>query len=107
VKSQSPDYSTVLRLCRTAFAVCIFCASFAAAQISERISSVTIAGTAATGTPLTVQANLVHPDIIDHIDLAYRHFGESSYRRVEMVVNGNAAVADIPATSVAPPFVEY
>lgn len=104
---QFPDYSTVSRMCRRVLALCVLCASLAVAQISERISSVTIAGAVATGAPLTVQANLVHPDIIDHIDLAYRHFGENSYRRIEMVVNGNAAVADIPATSVAPPFVEY
>jgi len=96
----------VARRVRQTCAVMLLLFSVATAQISDRISGVA-AGTGTAGQPLTIRAELVQPASIDRIELAYRQFGENTYRRMEMAVSGNTASVTLPGTSVSPPFVEY
>ena len=96
----------VARCVRQTGVVFFLLASIATAQISDRISSVRV-GTATAGQPLIIQADLVQPASLDRIEIAYRQFGESSFRRMEMAISGNTAAVTLPGTSVVPPFVEY
>lgn len=75
-------------------------------QISDKILSVKT-GEVNEGQPLTVEAELVGTIRINQLLLAYRPFGSSEYRQVEMQVVGNTARATIPADQVIPLEMEY
>jgi hypothetical protein len=76
------------------------------AQISDKISSVT-AGSYLPGRPLTITAELSGASLIERIEVAYRQFGQRDYRRAEMAIIGSTATASVPASELAPPFLEY
>jgi hypothetical protein len=75
-------------------------------QISDKISSVTV-GEYVEGQPLAVRAELSRTAGFERIFLAYRQFGQSEYKEIEMSVVGNVASATIPGSEVHPPFIEY
>ena len=75
-------------------------------QISDKIAKVT-APPVPQGQPASIQAELINPAVIQRMEVAYRPFGEQSYKRMEMSVVGNLATATIPATATLPPFLEF
>jgi hypothetical protein len=77
----------------------------AIAQVSTRVSSVS-PEEATAGNPLTLTVELQQVGEIDRILLLFRMFGEGQYRRIEMDITGNRAVATIPGSTVIPPFIE-
>src|SRR5205809_545521 len=76
------------------------------AQVSDKISRVTV-GRYQQGQPLSIQAELADVAAIDHIEMAYRPFGQTEYKQVEMALTGNVASASIPPGQLAAPFLEY
>ncbi len=76
------------------------------AQVSDKISKVT-APAVPQGQPVSIEAELINPAVVQRVEVAYRPFGEQSYKRMEMSVVGNLATATIPASATAPPFLEY
>src|SRR5258707_4807343 len=77
-----------------------------ASQISDKIIRVNV-GQVNTGEPLSIQIELANSAAIDRVDLAYRSFGESEYKHVDMQIQGNVAAASIRPTDLSPPFLEY
>src|SRR5260221_9588173 len=73
------------------------------AQISDKIARVNVEQYRA-GEPLPIQVELVNSAAIDRVDLAYRSFGESEYRHLDIQMQGNTASASIPPNDLAPPF---
>ena len=64
-------------------------------------------GEAKEGTELVVAADLYQTAGISQILLSYRIFGQSEYKKREMLISGNKASAKIPAEDVVPPYLEY
>lgn len=93
------------RLPLTAIAL-LFLSCIASAQISDKVSRVTV-GTAAAGEPLTFQADLLQPDVIERVDLAYRPLGQTDFRAMEMVMAGNSATVTLPGSVTSSPSIEY
>ncbi len=79
---------------------------YATAQISDKISKVTT-GPVRQGQPVTIEAELINPAIVQRVEVAYRPFGEQTYKRMEMSIVGNIASATIPPDQMIPPFLEY
>lgn len=80
--------------------------SIANAQISNRISSVTTEKPS-EGQPLGIRVELAQAIRFDRIILAYRSFGQSEYKELEMAVANNVATTSIPGRDVVPPSIEY
>lgn len=80
--------------------------SVLSAQVSERITAFRT-DTFRPGMPLTATVELSNTVGIDHIEFAYRQFGKQVYSRREMILSGTTATLTIPATDLAPPFLEY
>jgi hypothetical protein len=78
----------------------------AAAQISDKVVRVETAPYQA-GAPLGIRVELLNASLIDRIDVAYRSFGETDYKHLEMQMQGNSAQTVIPAKDLTPPFLEY
>lgn len=76
------------------------------AQISDKVLSVK-PSEAKEGQPLTLEAELVGTVQINQVLLAYRRFGASEYRQMEMSRIGNRASATIPGNEVVPMEMEY
>jgi hypothetical protein len=86
----------------------IICASFSQlyAQMSSYISSVKT-GDAKDKSPLTITVDLLSPDNISALSIAYRSFGQTEFQNEEMIVAGVSASITIPGNEVQPPFIEY
>ncbi|MGA2622945.1 MAG: hypothetical protein ABSF91_03750 [Bacteroidota bacterium] len=95
-----------LRFLRHVTALTLFCAVAALGQASDKIISVG-PNEAKEGEPLTIHAELAKAGIITQMLLAYRPFGASEYKKVEMTINGNTASATIPGGEVAPSAIDY
>jgi hypothetical protein len=78
----------------------------AIAQISDKVSKVT-AASVQEGQPLSIQVDLLNPALIKNAEVAYRHFGEQTYKRMELSIVGNAATGTISSGEVSPPFLEF
>lgn len=76
------------------------------AQISDKVSKVT-AAPVQEGQPLSVEVDLINPSLVAKVEIAYRHFGEQTYKRMELPVVGNTAGGSIASGEVLPPFIEY
>ncbi len=86
---------------RSAVLFCIMCAGpFLYAQISDRVSKVTVAPSA-PDQPVTINVDLVSPDRIERVEVAYRMYGQAEFQRTEASITGNTASALIPAAAVA------
>jgi hypothetical protein len=75
-------------------------------QISTRVASVST-GDAVAGMPVHVTVDLRQTTGLQAVLLLYRSFGESEYRRIDMDIIGNRATAQIPASAIIPPSLEY
>ena len=75
-------------------------------QISNIISSVRVSD-AKEKTPITVTAELFSADNVSSINLTFKSFGQSEFRKVEMFITGTTATATIPADAVEPPYLDY
>ncbi|MEW6652221.1 MAG: hypothetical protein AB1394_02005 [Bacteroidota bacterium] len=80
--------------------VCVF------AQVSNYVSEVK-AGTAQEKNPITIRAELISVESISEISLAYKPFGESEFKKMEMPIVENTASAVIAADMALPPYIEY
>ncbi len=88
-------------------AIALFLASAAATgQISDKVSRVSVS-TAAAGEPLTIQADLLQPEVIERVDLAYRPLGQTDFRFTEMAISGNSATATLPGSVTSASSIEY
>jgi hypothetical protein len=76
------------------------------AQMSNFISSVKT-GDAKDKSPLTISADLISPEAISAINIAFRSFGENEYKKMEMLMAGISASGTIPGENIQPPFIEY
>lgn len=106
MNSQTPDFFMALHRWYVYLLLYSLTISIGSAQISERISRVNT-GTIREEKALTIQIDLVQSDVVERIELAYRQFGETNFRFTEMSIAGNVATATLPASSMAPPFLEY
>lgn len=95
-----------LRFLRHVTGLTLFCAVAAFSQASDKIISVG-PNEAKEGEPLTIQAELAKAGIITQMLLAYRPFGASEYKQVEMTINGNTASATIPGREIVPSAIDY
>ncbi len=75
-------------------------------QISDIVSRVNVSQFK-PGEPLSIQAELINPASIERIELAYRSFGQSTFKQSEMSITGNAASLLVPFAELTPPFLEY
>lgn len=75
-------------------------------QISNIISSVRVSD-AKEKMPITITADLFSAENISSINIAYRSFGQTEFRKSEMIIMGNSAKVTIAAEAVAPPYLEY
>lgn len=57
--------------------------------------------------PVTLTVDLSPNFIFDKIEFAYRTFGESEFKRLEMIIANNRSSITIPADKVIPPYLEY
>lgn len=76
------------------------------AQVSDRIARISV-GRYDYGKPLPIQIELSNTAGLDHIDLAYRQFGQQTFKHIEMPVIASVASASVPAHDLVPPFIEY
>jgi len=79
---------------------------FVSGQISNIVSSVRVSD-AKEQMPITITADLFSTDNISSINIAFRSFGQTEFRKSEMIIMGNSAKVTIPAEAVAPPYLEY
>jgi hypothetical protein len=88
-------------------AIALFCfTAMLSAQPSRAVSDIEI-GTVKQGSPVTLQVSVLNLSSYSRIELAYRAFGVSEFRRMEMQFLGGAAIVSIPAGDVLPPYIEY
>jgi hypothetical protein len=84
----------------------LIAAGISYSQVSNIISSVRV-GESKERTPLAINAELFTADNVTSISIAYRAFGETEYKKMEMLLAGYTASVTIPAQYVLPPFIEY
>ncbi len=92
------------------FVLFFFCMSVfvidTVAQMSSFISSLRT-GDAKDKSPLVITADLISPENISALNVAFRSFGQSEYQKVEMLIAGTTASATIEGEFIQPPFIEY
>ncbi|MGE5313974.1 MAG: hypothetical protein ACM3Q4_04680 [Acidobacteriota bacterium] len=62
---------------------------------------------ASEGEPLTISVSLAQTSSLSRVMLFYRQLGASDFRSAEMQIARDSASAEIPASEIAPPFVEF
>ncbi|MDI6778645.1 MAG: hypothetical protein QME25_00375 [Bacteroidota bacterium] len=75
-------------------------------QISDKIINIEISPTI-ENQQVIINASLVSSQIFSSVELAYRTYGQSEFKRLEMNIIGNNAIGKIPADQVIPPFIDY
>ncbi|MEW6701965.1 MAG: hypothetical protein AB1298_04530, partial [Bacteroidota bacterium] len=75
-------------------------------QISNIVSSVKI-GDAKEKFPLPISAELFSSENISEISIAYKSFGQSEFKKAEMLIAGNTASVTIRAEAILPPYLEF
>lgn len=76
------------------------------AQVSNFISNVKV-DDAIENKSLKISAELFNIDEIYRIELMYKSFGKSEFKKIEMIVSGIHATTIIPSEEVIPPILEY
>lgn len=76
------------------------------AQVSDKILSIT-AAPVSENEPINISAVISPAFVYNKIEVAYRSFGETEFKRIEMQITGNHAVAVIPNSAAIPPYLEY
>ena len=99
----APDFPR--RVVLLALAQLFFLSAFSS-QISDIVSKINI-GSPHPGEPLRIEAELINAAVIDRVEIAYRSFGQTTFKMSEMSLVGNSASLTIPAADLAPPFLEY
>ncbi|MBI5730361.1 MAG: hypothetical protein HY963_04415 [Ignavibacteriales bacterium] len=79
---------------------------FVSGQISNIVSTVRVSD-AKEQMPITISAELFSSENISVISIAYKSFGQTEFRKAEMIIKGVTATVSIPAEAVAPPYLEY
>ena len=97
-------YTVKIILCVFLFSLLMIGKSFG--QVSNIISSVRI-GDAKEKMPLSISAELFTAENISIVSLVYRSFGQTEFKKTEMLIAGNTASVTIPADEVQPPYLEY
>ncbi len=87
-------------------AMVFFVASPAYGQITPIVARVD-AREALQNQALPVGVVLNQSTGVSRVVLAYREFGQSEYRELEMLLAGRSATVTVPAEYVTPPFLEY
>jgi hypothetical protein len=89
---------------RSVFRILIMAALLAAGtalgQISDRVSRVTV-GPADPGQPVVFRVELVAPDRLDRVEIAWRQYGQTDYHRTETAITGNVASATIAGSQTS------
>jgi hypothetical protein len=75
-------------------------------QLSSYISTVT-ALDVQENEDAEITLNFFQTQGLNKVLLAYRTFGESQYREMEVLISGTNGKVNIPAEFVSPPFIEY
>src|SRR5881394_2505714 len=75
-------------------------------QISDIVSRVNVSAPH-PGEPLRIEAELINAAVIERVEIAYRYFGETTFKISEMSLVGNTATVVVPITELTPPFLEY
>ncbi len=88
------------------FLILFLTATSVFAQISNIVSSVSV-GEAKEQTPLVIKAELFSAENVSTVQIAYKIFGQSEFKKAEMLITGTTAAATIPAEFVLPPLMEY
>jgi len=91
--------------------LCVFLFSFlmtneSFSQVSNIVSAVRI-GDAKEKMPLSISVELYTSENISVIGLVYRAFGQTEFKKTEMLIAGNTASVTVPADEVLPPYLEY
>ena len=84
----------------------ILTSNYVSGQISNIVSSVRVSD-AKEQMPITITADLFSADNISSVNIAFRSFGLTEFRKSEMIIMGNTAKVTLPAEAVAPPYLEY
>lgn len=100
-----PAHLLLQRAAVTAACV-LMVAARGSAQVSTKIASVS-PDFAVANAPITISADLIQGETVDHVYLVYRPFGESEYQRADMDLVGNTATVTLPSAVVVPPRIEY
>ncbi|MDI6803990.1 MAG: hypothetical protein QME58_09120 [Bacteroidota bacterium] len=88
------------------FAIFLFISNIVQAQVSDKILSIT-APPVSENESIKISAVISPAFVYDKIEVAYRSFGESEFKRIEMQITGNNAVAVIPNSATDTPYFEY
>ncbi|NUN69423.1 MAG: hypothetical protein HUU02_06895 [Bacteroidetes bacterium] len=89
-----------------ALILCLFTALPLAAQINTYLRTVR-PQSIMERQPLALSVELQQSTELSRVTLFYRPFGQSEFRSQEMQIMRDSAVAEVPATDVLLPFVEY
>ncbi len=84
----------------------LFVSNVAQAQVSDKILSIA-APPVSENEPIKITAIISPAFVYDKIEVAYRSFGETEFKRIDMQITGNNAVAVIPNSGAIPPYLEY
>lgn len=76
------------------------------AQVSDKILSIT-APPVLENESINIAAVISPAFVYNKIEIAYRAFGETEFKRTEMQITGNNAVAVIPNSAAYTPYLEY
>lgn len=76
------------------------------AQVSDKILSI-VAPPVLENEPINITAVISPAFLYNKIEIAYRTFGETEFKRTEMQITGNNAVAVIPNSTPYTPYLEY
>ncbi len=96
----------LLRKLFSFFLLMLFISSFLVAQVSDKILAVNT-GEGREGEPIEIKVELTNAVSVNQMFLNYRTPGMSDFKRVEMTLTGNSAIATIPGDEVVPTEIEY
>ncbi len=59
------------------------------------------------GEPLRIDAELINATVVQNVEIAYRSFGQTTYKVSQMSLVGNMASVVVPPADLIQPFLEY
>ena len=59
------------------------------------------------GEPLRIDAELINATVVQNVEIAYRSFGQTTYKVSQMSLVGNMASVVVPPSDLIQPFLEY
>lgn len=88
------------------FTFFLLIADIVQAQVSDKILSIHTPPVS-ENEPINISAVISPAYVYNKIEVAYRTFGETEFKRIEMQITGNNALAVIPNSAANPPYLEY